>query len=455
MSTDISTETDKSEPPKVLKRGDRQTRFLAQSVILEEAGSSGLIRIGMITISVVICAFIVWAAVTDVDEIATTSGEVLPTGQIQSIQHLEGGIIKEINIAEGEVVEKNQVLIKIDPAEAQTELELMKIRRAGLELQAERLRAIGAGREPDFSIATEEYEDLVEDQISIYNSQFEASENRRLILLNQIEQRKTEIKSINEQESTLSRNADLMLEEFLMREDLYKKGLATKLSYLDIKRQLNQSRGDLANLVTERSRTSEALIEAQNKLSELDTNAKEQALAEMGVATSELAQINESMNKLSDRVRRLEIISPVRGIIKGLKVHTVTGVIPPGAVIMEVVPLDKELIVETRISTKDVGHVSIGQPVTVKVATFDFSRFGGISGELKDISATTFLDEQGEPYYKGIVGLDRSYVGFNPEENRVMPGMTVQADIKTGKKTLLSYLLKPVVSSISSSFRER
>ena len=455
MSNEVSDINDSTNQRKTLKRGDRQTRFLAQSVILEEAGSSGLIRIGMITISVVICAFVVWAAITDVDEIAVTSGEVLPTGQVQSIQHLEGGIISEINIEEGEVVQKGQVLIKIDPAEAETELKLMNVRRAGLELQAERLRAIGAGREPDFSFVSEKFKELIDDQVSIYNSQFEASENRRLILLNQIEQRKSEIVSINQQENTLSRNADLMLEEFVMREDLYKKGLATKLSYLDIKRQLNKANGDLANLISERSKNKEALIESQNKLSELDTSAREQALAEMGAVTNELAQINESLNRLQDRVRRLEIISPVRGVIKGLKVHTVTGVIPPGAVILEVVPLDKELIIETRISTRDIGHVTPGQPVTVKIATFDYARFGGITGELKDISATTFLDEQGEPYFKGTITMDRSYVGFDPEKNRVMPGMTVQADVKTGKKTLLSYLLKPVVSSISSSFRER
>lgn len=443
------------ESRKVIKRGDRQTRFLSQSVVLEEAGSSGLIRIGMVTISVVICAFLGWAAITDVDEVAVTSGEVLPTGQIQSIQHLEGGIIAEINIKEGEVVEKNQVLIRIDPAEAASELQLMKVRRAALEVQSERLRAIGSGREPDFSFVKDAYQSLVDDQLTIYKAQSEANENRRRILINQIEQRKSDLKLIDKREDTLSRNADLLLEEFLLREDLFKKGLATKIIYLDVKRQLNNVRGDLGNLLSERELTTETLIESRNKLSELGTNGKEQALSEMGVITSELAQINESMNKLIDRVRRLDIVSPVRGVIKGLKVHTVRGVIPPGAVILEVVPLDQELIVETRIATTDVGHVSIGQPVIVKVATFDFARFGGITGELRDISATTFLDENGEPYYQGIISLDRGYVGFDPEKNRIMPGMTVQADIKTGKKTLLAYLLKPVVSSISSSFRER
>ena len=138
-----------------------------------------------------------------------------------------------------------------------------------------------------------------------------------------------------------------------------------------------------------------------------------------------------------------------------MAIHTVGGVIPPGAVITELVPLDKELIIEAKIQPRDVGHVEIGQPVTVKVSTFDFARFGGISGELREVSASSFTDEKGQPYFKGMISMDRNYVGKNPDINRVMPGMTVQADIKTGRKTLFEYLMKPVYSSVSTGFRER
>ena len=186
-----------------------------------------------------------------------------------------------------------------------------------------------------------------------------------------------------------------------------------------------------------------------------EEQAREQALAELSESANELIQVEEALIEAKDRVRRLDIVTPVRGIVKGLRVHTVGGIVPPGEVISEIVPLDEELIIEAKIQPRDVGHVRFGQPVTVKVTTYDFARFGGISGELKDVSASTFLDEQGEPYYKGIVSLDKNYVGSDPGQNRVMPGMTVQADIKTGKKTLFSYLLKPVYSSVSTSFRER
>ncbi len=444
------------EPPRKVRRGDRQTRFLAQSVILEEAGSSGLIRIAMLTIVVVICGFLVWAAVTNVDEVAIASGEVIPTGQVQSIQHLEGGIISEILVAEGEIVEKQQVLIRLDPSSAAAELNQMKARRAGLELQRERLRALGTGTEPDFTFVGPEYQQLVEDQVQIYQSAVDAGENRRKVIVAQIEQRKQELALLEEREDTLSRTADLRLEEYEMREDLFRRGLTTKISYLDAKRALNDTRGEIANLIVERQQTQESLNEQESRLKEVDTNAHEQALAEMGAVTNELAQVNETLSRLFDRVRRLEIASPLRGIAKGLKVHTVGGVVPPGAVILEIVPLDKELVVEARIQTRDVGHVSVGQPVTIKITTYDFARYGAISGELRDVSASTFIDEKkGDPYYKGIITLDRSYVGFDPEKNRVMPGMTAQADIKTGRKTLLEYLMKPVVSSVQTAFHER
>lgn len=440
---------------KKIRRGDRQTRFLAQSVILEEAGSSALIRSAMIVIASVICLFLGWAQWTNVDEVAVTSGEVVPTGQVQSIQHLEGGIIEEILISEGEEVDAEQVLIRLDASGAATELNQMKARQAGLDLQAERFRAVGTNREPDFSFVGNEFKSLVDDQYTIYQSQLDASLKRREVIISQIEQKKQELALLEGSEDTLSNNAEILLEELLLREDLYKKGLTSKIVYLDIKRQVNDARGELSKLIVDRRRTAESLAESRNKLRELDTNEKEQALTQMGVVTNELAQVNSSLSKLYDRVRRLEIPSPIHGIIKGLKVHTNGGVIPAGAVILEIVPLDDELVIETRITTRDVGHIEIGQPTTIKVSTYDFARYGGISGEIKDVSASTFLDEQGDPYYKGIVALDRTYVGNDPDKNRVLPGMTVQVDIKTGRKTLLDYLLKPIVSSVKTGFRER
>lgn len=147
--------------------------------------------------------------------------------------------------------------------------------------------------------------------------------------------------------------------------------------------------------------------------------------------------------------------SPVRGIVKGLKLHTVGGVVAPGEVLLEIVPMDEELIVETRISPYDIGHVQVNQPAKVKVIAYDFARYGAISGVLKSISASTFRDDDGVPFYKGIIDLDKNHLGDDPDTNLVLPGMTVQADINTGEKSILQYLLKPIYVSASQAFRER
>jgi membrane fusion protein, adhesin transport system len=456
-------DTDTSQPAQAkaspakdrVRRGDRQTRYLAQSVILEEAGSSGLVRTAIITVCIIIVAFLIWAHLTTVDEIAVTSGEVVPTGQVQIIQHLEGGIIAQILVREGDIVNAGDILIKLGQTVALGELSQQQARLTSLDLQGERLRAVGEGRYPDFSFAGEEYQHLVDDQVKIYSTSLEAADNRRNVLLDQNRQREAELAAFREEEETLLRNLQILEEEFAMRESLYNKGLATKGDYLNAQRQLNDAIGDLAKLTSERKRIAEALEESRSRLIEQGSDQRENALAEMGDLMAEVASLRESIARSRDRVYRLDVRAPVRGIVKGLQANTIGGVLPPGGQLLEIVPLDKELLIETRITTRDVGHVEVGQPVSVKVTTFDFARYGGITGSLKDVSAATFLDEEGAPYYKGMISLDQSYVGGDPEQNQIMPGMTVQADINIGRKTLLEYLLKPIVSSVNQSFRER
>jgi len=452
---DSKAVTQKKLYPVKFKIGSRQTRYLAQSVVLEEAGSSSLIRAGMMTVGAVIVAFILWSYFTEVDEVSVSFGEVIPSGQIQTVQHLEGGIVSEILVAEGQIVEAGDILIRLDPAAAYSERAQMQARRAGLLLKAERLRAIGMDREPDFSIVGKDFAELVEDQMAIYNVQTGAQDSSRQVLINQIEQSRTELDLLEEKEMTLRQQLSIVQDELGMRETLFKKGLSSKVLYLELKREANQANGDVNKVVQERLKALEEHEEAKNRLAQDIAKSKEEALQEMGTVTQELAQVREALAKLEDRVKRLEVRAPVRGIVKGLQATTIGGVLAPGATVTESVPLDKELIVETKIATRDVGHMRVGQPVTVKITSFDFSRYGGITGELSAISATTFMNEKEEPYYKGLVALDRSYVGYDPSNNRIMPGMTVQADVTTGKKTLLQYLLKPVYSSVNEAFRER
>ena len=171
--------------------------------------------------------------------------------------------------------------------------------------------------------------------------------------------------------------------------------------------------------------------------------------------TAELAEVEEALRDLRDRVERLEVRAPVRGVVNALAVHSVNAVIQPGQELLEIVPMADELVVEARVMPHDIGHVEEGQAADIRVSSYDFARFGAVLGVVRQLSASTYLDENLQPYYRAVIALDQDHVGDQPGVNRIIPGMTVEADIKTGSKTILDYLLRPVSRGLSSAFQER
>lgn len=451
--TGQATATTGAEAPYPIMRTGRQVRHLAQAVVLEEAGASRLVRLALVAASLTVVAFVIWAALTRLDERASAFGQVVPAGSVQQIQHLEGGIVEELLVEEGQMVEAGQVLARLSEVQARSELEMARAREAALRLRADRLRAIGTSQQPDFAGVEPAYADLAADQMAIFDMQTEAVAAEAAILESQVEQRQAEIAVIREQRQTLSGQIDLFKDELTLRQNLAEKGLGTRLEAMAAQRDLARLQGELRGLLSEEQAALERMSEVQRRLTDLHSARREAALNEMGEVTAELAQVRETLARLTDRVRRLDVVSPVRGLVQNMAVKTVGAVIPAGALVTEVVPVDDSLMVDVRISTRDVGHVQVGQPVQVKVTSYDFARFGSVKGRLDLISATTFLDEEKQPYYKGRVRIDTNYVG--EKERPVLPGMTVQADIITGQKTLLEYLLKPIYLAFSDAFHER
>jgi HlyD family type I secretion membrane fusion protein len=176
---------------------------------------------------------------------------------------------------------------------------------------------------------------------------------------------------------------------------------------------------------------------------------------ESGQVVNEIAEVKQSLIKLEDRADRLNVIAPISGVVQALSVNSINAVAEPGKIILRIVPMDDELIIESRILPNDVGHVHIGQSADVKVASYDSSRFGSIEGVVKQISATTYLDEKNNPYYRAEISLNKAWVGDNPERMKIIPGMTVQANIETGKKSILAYLLRPISRGFDNAFSER
>jgi len=435
-------------------RQNQVNRLLSTATLLEEKGPPRALCHFLLLICFLVGGFVIFSLVTDITEAAVVHGEVVPGESVKIVQHLEGGIIAEVLVEEGQLVSKGQPLARLDEASAQAELDQMLALETSLVLRAQRLRAFVMGKEPNFS-ASDKYADLVEDQYSLLETQLRAHNSQRKVIESRIQQRAAHVAALEEQKTPLQDRVGISQQLLDMRKTLLDKGLVSRVTYLESERAYSQARGDLTGLQGKIAEARGALGEARNSLLELDAKLRNEASEEMGRVTAELAQVREKLARLEDRVARLEIAAPVRGIVKGLQVKTIGGVVRPGETLMDLVPLGEALVAEVKIKPSDIGHVAIGQPAKVKVSTYDSARFGGIEGTLKQISASTFQEDKGEAFYKGVIELSKDYVGNDPKAYPIFPGMVVDADIVTGNRSLFRYFLKPVFRGLDSAFHER
>jgi membrane fusion protein, adhesin transport system len=453
--TTLPTALEPSQPMK-LEKAARQLRHLAHFAVVEEAGISAVSRAAVVTVSTVVAGFLVWANFMHMEEVAATFGSVVPAHSVQVVQHLEGGIVREIKVEDRAMVEVGQVLLRLDPVQATAEMEQAESRRVGLALKAERLRAFVEGRQSDFGEVALKYKGLANDQLDILQADTERWKSQSNVLEKQVQQKREEIAASAAQERSVREQLRLVSEEVQMKETLFKAGHVSKVDYYDIMREKSAVESEISRLQGQQRTAAKALDELEHRLLDLDNNLRQDAFKELGTVTAEMSQVDESVARLKDRVARLDIVAPAKGYVQNLQAKTMGAVVPAGGKVMEIVPVDDDLLVETKISTRDIGHLAPGQKVIIKVATYDFVRYGTVQGRLRNVSATTYLDEKdNSPYYKGWVELDQPWVGDHPDDNRILPGMTVQADIVTGDKTLLQYLLKPIHTSLAQAFHER
>jgi adhesin transport system membrane fusion protein len=428
---------------------------LAQSIRLEEQGIGPLMRTSIVILVAAIAGFLIWASLTEVGEIAPASGEVTPIGSVKKIQHLEGGIISAINVREGDIVDEGQILLELESGTTGPELEQLRARLAALEMQETQLQAVGSGDHPRFAHSNGQFGELAAAQETLLRHKREAVERQETVMNQQAQQRRAELESQQAQEGSFQTQIAALEEQISIRTATFEKGYTSRVLLLDHHRELARIKAQFAELQGQIVRSREAIMEVEARIAELRAKSQLDASQESSKVKNDLAEIRESIARSQDRVKRLTVRSPVRGTVKGLQTETVGGVIAPGSTMLEVIPIDAKLIVEARVLTKDIGFVRTGQSALVKVATYDYTRFGGIDGKIETISATTFQDDKGNPYYRARIQLEKNYVGNDPARNLVISGMTVLADIRTGEKTVLAYLLKPIVRASGESLRER
>ena len=306
-----------------------------------------------------------------------------------------------------------------------------------------------------FEEIPEHYAELARDQSEILATHRGAMQNQEKVIRAQIEQLEAEASRIQGQIATGESEVKILREVANIRTELEKDKLVTKVLTLETQRTLVVQKGDLERLRAQRKGLQASIAEARARLKVVGSDRRQTAHDEMGVASAELGQVTELLVKLRKRQTRLDIASPVNGIVQDLKYRTVGGVIPPGAIVTNVVPVDDVILAEVRIATTDIGHVRVGQIVRVKVLTYDFLRYGIVEGTVASVSGTSFVDDKNAAFFKGIVSLSRSHLGAGPNDYPVLPGMTVACDIVTDRKTVLQYLARPEVVAFRQGLRER
>ncbi len=432
-----------------------RARYIAQSIQLEESDAPGVVSIGIIATVVLVVAFVVWTYVTPVNEVAVSEGKVVPQGNNHIVQHFEGGIVEEILAQNGELVSRGDVLLHIAPIAIESDYDQLRSRNVALILKQIRLQALLDKKSPIFDQHADEYPELAASEYESYLAQTKSQHAQLKTATSRVRQRREELNREQEKVSALKQELEVLQKQVEIRTGLAKKGVVPKTEVLDRQADLAEVRTDYIQSRANIGVVRESINEAQQSLEELNKKFIEQIKLESSQVAAELAELREQLVKQGDRVDRLRIKAPVSGYITSLGINSVGAVIEPSQILMEIVPIDKELVVESRVSTQDIGHVHVGQDAVIKVGSFDPQRFGTIDGKVERISPSTYFDEEQQPYYKAQIRLAKKYLGNQADKHRLIPGMTVQADIRTGEKTVLDYLLKPVYRGFQNAFQER
>jgi len=435
--------------------GSRERRLLAESAQIEEELVPAFVRPLLMMVGVMAGLSLIWAALTNLTEVARAQGELVPSGQVKVVQHLDGGIISEIKVEDRTLVEQGQELLRINGAQTLADLRQTEVRLISLRLRAERLAAFAEERNPDLEAIAEGHSDLLADQMQIYRTQMAARISTLSILDRQIDQRTLRIQQLKKSLSAAHEHQVLNRELSTMREGLASRHLVNRSVLLDTQGATVTAESEVVRLEDEINVVNQELAEISSRHADSINQMRRDALNEMGTARAEIAEVEEMTQRLRDKVERLVVRSPTRGYVHDLKVQTVGQVVQPGATLMQIVPADAPLEAVIHIASRDIGYVKEGQPVNMRVSSYDYTRFGFAYGTLKKISATNMIDPaNGTPYFQGWVALTHPYVGDKPGP-LLQAGMGVEAEILTGHRTLLAYLLKPLEDINSRSFKER
>ncbi|MCO6059564.1 HlyD family type I secretion periplasmic adaptor subunit [Pseudomonas sp. MOB-449] len=437
-------------------RVDADTEFMPEvaGTLLEDSPRGTRITV-WVACSLLLVA-LGWAHFAVLEEVTTGEGKAIPSSKVQVIQNLEGGIVSEILVREGQVVDKGTVLLRLDDTRFLSNKGESEADRLALAARVERLSAEAEGREMALpEEITRDAPQLAEDELSLYRARAQRLDSEQRILNEQLQQKKQELAEFRSKSGQYRSSLGLIQQELNMSQPLVKAGAISQVEILRLQRSAVETRGELEATNLAIPRAESAMSEIERKMEESRLSFRSDALKELNEARTELSKITSSSKAIDDRVSRATVISPVHGVIKQLKVNTIGGVVQPGSDLVEVVPLEDSLLIEARIRPQDVAFLHPGQKAMVKFTAYDYTIYGGLKADLELISADTITDEEGKSFYLIQVRTEKNHLGKDGHPLLIIPGMVATVDIITGQKSVLDYLLKPVLKARQEAMRER
>ncbi|WP_343039998.1 HlyD family type I secretion periplasmic adaptor subunit [Tepidicella baoligensis] len=403
--------------------------------------------------AVVLVLLIAWASVAEIDEVTRGEARVVPSSQVQVIQSVDGGVVEEIMVREGQIVEPGQLLLRVDTTRFASSLGESRVSQAALRVKALRLQALVQNQpfDPPPELARE-VPDIVAQERRLYESRRAEMSAQLSIAQSQLSQRQQELNEVMARREQAERGLQLTLRELQATRPMVATGAVSEVEVLRLEREVARLRGDLEQATAQISRVRAAIAEAQRRIEEVQLTSRNQMSAELSETLGRLSALTEGGRALEDKVVKAEIRSPVRGTVNRLFINTVGGVVQPGREVVEIVPLDDALILEAQITPKDIAFLRPGLEAMVKFTAYDFAIYGGLKADVESISADSVVDDRGNAFY--IVRL-RTREASLGEGLPIIPGMVAQVDILTGKKTVLDYLLKPVLRAKANAMSER
>jgi len=406
-------------------------------------------------IAVVVFVALIWMAWAEIDVVVRGDGKVIPARQVQIIQSLEGGIISEILVKEGDLVESNQPLVKISDVAFSGSFEENRLMYSELKAKSVRLKAEAYNKkfERDEELAKIAPE-LLKSEESLFETNRQQLRETLSIYEEQVNQQQSALEEAQSKERQLSKSLKLLRQELKIKKRLMQRRIISEVEYLQLQQQEAAAEGELEGVGISIPRIRSTVKEGRRKLEQARLEFRNKAKRELNEVLAEISRISEAQIALQDRVSRTTLRSPVKGIVQRLYANTIGGVVTPGSEILEIVPRDEALLIEVRIKPADIAYINVGQATRLKFTAYDFAIHGSLKGSVMFVSADTVTDDDGISYYVTRVRPEKSYLGHEAQPMPIKVGMASEADIITDKKSILGYLLKPINRGLQKALQE-